>query len=136
MGLDKRKTRRSVNIAYPLRKGAQGGFETNPTTLEAIIDDLRILLLTNHGERVIHHDFGANLRRIVFNQGPDIKPQISDAINIAIEKWMPFLTVNEIVIKTSEEDPSLDPNEVNINIDFSVTGTVLRAETGDIKVAA
>ena len=136
MGIDKKPTKRSVNIAYPLRKGSAGAFETNSTTLEAIIDDLRILLLTNHGERVIHMDFGANLRSIVFNQGPDMKQEISDAIVAAVDKWMPFLTINEIVVNSSDDDPSLDPNEVNIDIDFSVSGTVLRATTGNISVGA
>ena len=90
--------------------------------------------MTNHGERVIHYDFGANLRPILFSQGTDLKQRISDAITSAVDKWMPFVSINSMVIETSADNPTVSPNGVHIDIDFSVSGTVLRATTGIISV--
>jgi phage baseplate assembly protein W len=128
MGLDRKPTR-SINIALPLKKSSRGAFEVNESTVDAVADDLKNLISTNHFERVIHGDFGANLRPIIFNQGPDVVDQISDAIHAAVERWMPFVNLLEVLVTTSTENPSLHPNEVNIRIKFSVGRTALQGET-------
>lgn len=109
-----------INIVFPMRRGIQGAFSANTETLRAVSDDLRILLLTNYGERPIHYDFGANLRRILFEQGDDIKQQINDSIVAAVDKWMPFLVIDEITIQDNKDDSTLRLNEVRVNIDFRV----------------
>lgn len=109
-----------INIVFPMRRGAQGAFAANEETLRAVSDDLRILLLTNYGERPIHYDFGANLRRILFEQGEDVKQQINDSIVAAVDKWMPFLVIDQITIKDNKDDSTLRLNEVRIDIDFRV----------------
>lgn len=109
-----------VNIQFPMRRGTQGAFATNDSTIDAVIDDLRILLLTNHGERPIHFDFGANLRPVLFDQGPDIPQRVEDSIVAAVEKWMPFINLKRIEVTTIAEDASLRPNEVRVKISFSV----------------
>lgn len=109
-----------VNIAFPMRYSSEGAFLTNDVTLKAVSDDLKILLLTNYGERVIHYDFGANLRRILFEQGPDMKQQIKDAIASAVNKWMPFLIINNIIVEDNIDNPSLRLNEINVSVNFSV----------------
>jgi phage baseplate assembly protein W len=109
-----------INIKFPLKRSNKGAFETNDTTVNAIADDLRILLLTNHGERLVHFDYGANLREAIFEQGPDLKQKLKDLIIVAVEKWMPFVNILEIIIKTSSEDTGLLQNEVNIALRFSV----------------
>jgi phage baseplate assembly protein W len=103
-----------------MRHSSQGAFDVNVTTLDAISDDLRILLLSNYGERPIHYDFGANLRRVLFEQGPDMKQQIRDSIVSAVDKWMPSLVLNTIDVEDNTTNPSLRSNEVRVKIEFSV----------------
>jgi len=109
-----------INIKFPLRHGAQGAFATNDDTLAAVADDLTILLLSNFGERPIHSDFGANLRDIIFEQGIDLKQQVEDNIRVAVDKWMPFVTVGEVDVRTSEDDRNLRPNQIHVKINFFV----------------
>lgn len=109
-----------INLSFPLRKSSKGAFETNQSTLDAIRDDLRILLLTNHGERPIHYDFGANLRRLIFEQSPGVLQQAEDLISAAVEKWMPFVKLVEIKVENDTVNPGLRPNELKINLKFSV----------------
>jgi len=110
----------ATNIKFPLRRGRKGAFETNDDTITAIIDDLRILLLTNHGERPIQFDFGANLRAVIFEQGSDVKQKIDDNIRFAVDKWMPFVTISIIDVRTFRDDVTLKENQVHIKIDFLV----------------
>jgi len=113
-----------INIKFPLKRGSSGAFETNKTTLEAVEDDLKMLILTNHGERVIHSDFGANLRKLIFEmRGPQLQSAIEDAIVAAVEKWMPFVNILNIEVIDSTKSSVIRENEVNIKITYSV-GTI------------
>lgn len=110
----------SINVKFPLRKSAHGAFQTNTSTIDAVKDDLRLLILTNYGERPIHYDFGANLRSIIFEQGPDVEQKITDAIQAAVEKWMPFVILNSIKVSDSSTNSVLQSNEIRVTINFSV----------------
>jgi phage baseplate assembly protein W len=120
-----------INLAFPLRHGERGAFATNDTTIDAINDDLKILLNTNHGERVIQYDFGANLRAILFESGPDVKQQIADNIAVAIEKWLPSLTLENLEVETNDDNLSINENSVQVNIQYNVGNTGLR---GDVTI--
>ena len=110
-----------INIQFPLKRSSNGAFETNSTTVNAVADDLKILILTNHGERPIHKDYGANLRSVLFEpQDSSIKQKIADLIFVAVEKWMPFVFIGELDVVLSSEDLSLNSNEVRVKIKFSV----------------
>ena len=107
-----------INIKFPLQRRARhrGEFETNDTTLDAVEDDLKILILTNHGDRPIHYDFGANLRSVLFEaKGEDLSVKIKDAIQDAIDKWMPFVNIIDVNVLDGRA-----PNEVKVQISFSV----------------
>lgn len=110
-----------INLQFPMRRSIRGAFATNETTLEAVADDLKILILTNHGERPIHGDFGANLRKVIFEgQGRDVRQQIKDQISVAVAKWMPFVNLLEIDVDDSTSNTTLKLNEVHVKITFSV----------------
>ena len=110
-----------INFQWPVRHGSKGAFETNENTFDAIQDDLKILILTNFGERPIHFDFGANLRPLIFElQGSDLRQAISDTIIAAIEKWMPFVNVVNLTVDDETTSTTLRPNEVHISLEFSV----------------
>lgn len=109
----------SINIKFPLKRSSKGAFQTNDTTEDAIKDDLRMLLITNHGERLVHADYGANLIELVFEQG-DIAQRAEDLIIAAVERWMPFVKLEKIDIFNKDTDDSLGPNDLRIKLDFSV----------------
>lgn len=110
----------SINLAFPLRPGVAGAFETNKSTIDAVVDDLKLLLLSNHGERPIHGDFGANLRVIIFEPGPAVLQKAEDLVLSAIEKWMPFVQVDSIIVSDSTTDTTLKANELRIRLNFTV----------------
>lgn len=76
--------------------------------------------MTNFGERPIQYDFGANLRTIIFEQGPGIIAKAKDLITIAVNKWMPFVILDNIQVDTEDTDDTVMPNQIKISISFSV----------------
>jgi len=110
----------SINIKFPLKRSSQGAFATNDTTIDAVSDDLRILLLSNYGERPIHYDFGANLRSLAFEQGSGLIGKAENLIVTAIEKWMPFVQLTDLIVEDESTNVTLKPNEISIHLEFKV----------------
>lgn len=111
---------RPINIKFPPKRTSFGVFATNNTTIDAVTDNLKILILTNHGERPCQYDFGANLRSALFNQGEDLSERVKDLIITAISKWMPFVILNEVSVDTQDTNDTLKDHECRITIKFSV----------------
>jgi len=114
-----------------MQYATKGAFATNDTTVDAISDDLKILIKTNWGERVIQYDFGANLRALLFEPMVNTKEQISDHITAAVNKWMPFVIINRLTVALNEDDATVDYHAARIRIIFSVGKTGL---AGDMSV--
>jgi phage baseplate assembly protein W len=84
-----------IGIKTPLKLvGGKNLFEVNTAIQEQIKDNLRNLLLTNHGERLMFHDFGANLKPLLteYNNKEDFDSEAMVRINTAISRYLPFIT--------------------------------------------
>jgi phage baseplate assembly protein W len=93
-----------ININFPFKDSDKGFYlDITETSKDAIRADLLHLLLTNKGERLYMPDFGADLRRYIFE--PNDKKthnEIKDHLNEAIKKYLPNLQINSI--KFENED--------------------------------
>ena len=120
-----------INFKFPLRAGQHGFFDSNTTKKAAIKEDLKSLLLTAKGERVIQaNDFGTNIPTLagqLFENTniEELQMLIEAEVRGAIMKWMPFLQVNQLVVNDSETDSSLSPHQVRVSIAYSDVGRAL-----------
>jgi phage baseplate assembly protein W len=83
-----------IGIKTPLKLvGGKNLFEVNTSIREQIRDNLRNLLLTNHGERLMFHDFGANIRPLLteYTNKEDFDTEAMVRINTAITRYLPFI---------------------------------------------
>jgi phage baseplate assembly protein W len=85
-----------VGIKTPLQFSDGDGqeiFNMNITLKDQIRDNLRNLILTNHGERVIQYNFGGNLRPLLaeYYNKETFDSEAMIRINTAINKFMPFI---------------------------------------------
>jgi len=104
-----------VGVRFPLDYSPEGFFYKTKTILEQAKANLRNLLLTSKGERVMQPEFGSTLTDILFEQGPDVQNQIDEAIRDATSSWLPYININDIVVIQG------DSNIVDVSIDFSVS---------------
>ena len=103
-----------VGVRFPLDHSQEGFFYKTKTILEQAKANMRNLLLTSKGERVMQPEFGSTLTDVLFNQGEDVKNQIDEAIREAVSNWLPYIIINEI-------NMFQENNQVDVSIDFSVT---------------
>ena len=103
-----------VGVRVPLDHSQEGFFYKTKTILEQAKSNMRNLLLTSKGERVMQPEFGSTLTDVLFNQGEDVENQIDEAIREAVSNWLPYIIINEI-------NMFQQGNQVDVSIDFSVT---------------
>jgi phage baseplate assembly protein W len=111
-------------------------------TTDQAFENLKTLLLTRKGERYRQPTFGTDLLNILFQPNTNlIKQAVSDIITTPVSEWLPYITIEQIDVRTNEDDPSLNYN-IEIIISFSVdqystqTITVAASEEGVIKVSS
>ena len=101
-------------------------FTKNPATkdvaklfdVQAIKRSVKNIILTNKYERPFNSDFGCNLRGFLFeNITEPLLVVIKDRISMAIEKFEPRVSVEDVFVK--EEDGS---NGISIMVSFKING--------------
>tara|TARA_A100001201_G_scaffold92080_1_gene80224 strand:- start:1114 stop:1548 length:435 start_codon:yes stop_codon:yes gene_type:complete len=110
----------SIGIDLPFHQdlGNDGYFKTTKTTVEAVKNNIRNLLLTNRGERVFQPLLGLNLRQFLFEQiTPDLIIEIQNDIRDTLKTWLPFVEINNIEIETDEANA----NALIVSVTFNIT---------------
>ncbi len=96
---------------------------------DTIKDNLRNLLLTNHGERLGQYDFGANLTELTFELGTDkFDTEAMLRISKAITKFMPYVQLLEYKPFNEKRDGAL------ARAGFSVSYSVPLAKLNNQKI--
>ena len=87
------------------------------TTLEAVKQNVLNLCSTELGERVMQPNLGINLKKYLFEPySEDIVVQIQNTIVTSINYWLPFVQVNDVIVKMSDSERST----MEISVDFSL----------------
>jgi|21_taG_2_1085346.scaffolds.fasta_scaffold148092_2 hypothetical protein len=104
----------AIGLGLPMNSGV-GGFKQNYITEDQIHTNLKNLVLTMRGERLMHPTFGCGLYQLLFE--PAIEGNLStvgmDAVREAVDEWMPYVTIKNVNI-------TFDNNTANILISYEV----------------
>ena len=111
-----------VGIDLPFRKseGGEGYFASTSTTLKAVKNDVRLLLLTEKGERIFQPNLGVGLRRFLFEPiTGETTLAIQNEIVETFNFWLPFVSIKDIKVETTTQD-SFNKNQISINVIFNL----------------
>ena len=97
-----------------------GIFSLNYTTLSQAKDSLQNLILTRKGERMMQPEFGCDIWKLLFEPlvAGNIESSIETSITSAVETWLPYLNIDEIIFDYNEND--IDTNKIILDIKFSL----------------
>jgi phage baseplate assembly protein W len=99
-------------------------FAQNFTELDQLKSNIKNLLLTKKGERVMNPDFGAGVETVLFEQiTDDFEEKVQDIITTSVETYIPNVTIEEINVDMS--DANKDRNYVSISLKFRSKNTGL-----------
>ena len=111
----------AYGITLPVQRGNSGYFNQAFSSFEQAKSNLKNLLLTNKGERILQPDFGTGLQELLFEQiTDDLEIQLESLITDSVNFWLPYIDIDEIVVDMSDE--MKDRNTAGIHLKFSVGG--------------
>ena len=91
-------------MAFPPRLGAEGRFAWS-SGAQNIRECIRVILLTEPGERVMLREFGGGLRRFLFM--PNVVSThrlIEEAITQALGRWEPRVRLEDVQVEAADDD--------------------------------
>ena len=111
-----------LSVALPLTvSDVFGAYNLNTNFKQLAVQNLKMLILTNPGERMMDPAFGVGLRQFIFNQNtPDTYSNITTAIQRQVEAYLPFINIENIQYTTPENNPDLFPNDLVVVINFTI----------------
>jgi hypothetical protein len=107
-----------VGWGFPVRPGPDGRLRYAVHD-EAVEQAIQIILLTARGERVMLPQFGAGLRRWVFEPNTSATHRaIEHEVRTALIDWEPRIDLRRVEVSAGEE-----PNLLLIELDYLVRAT-------------
>jgi len=103
------------SVKLPLKQDPIDGlYNMNKTAIDSIKQNLKMLILTNPGERIMIPDYGVGLKRYLFEQKDQYTAaNIENKIVEQISKYLNVVVVDQIIIGNSED---IIGNEISINV--------------------
>jgi len=112
----------AIGITLPLQIG-NTAFNQSFKTIDQVRTNIKNLLLTKRKERVMQPDLGSGLQELLFDFNDDfLGDKIEEVITNSMEKWLPYVTIEEIDVRQTDE--LKDTNNVEISLTFSITNNV------------
>jgi len=109
----------SISVKLPLRQSSIDGFVMNKSIISVIRQNLKMLVLTIPGERVMEPNYGVGLKKYLFeNFSSTTSARINNNIREQVKVYMPAVKISNIIVDTDSQDA----NTLLVVIKYSVTG--------------
>ena len=118
--IDDSNENQSIGLTLPLYLD-NGQIASTKTTLEAVKQNVLNLLNTEMGERVMQPNLGVMLKRFLFEPfSNEVVDNIGSVIVEAMNHWMPFVQINDIRVKMSDNESGDFKSTMEVSVDFSL----------------
>jgi len=107
----------SFSVALPLRRDSSDGFVMIKKFPTLIRQNLKMLILTNPGERIMEPEFGVGLRTYLFqNFNEGTYAEIESKIRQQVAKYLPVVNIIGLSVDTAGQDS----NQLGLSLKFSI----------------
>ena len=114
----------SFSVALPLELDSGDGFVMIKNIKSLVKQNLKMILLTNPGERVMEPNFGVGMQTFLFqNYGSGVEGQISSKIREQVNAYLPVITIIDIAFGITDPD--------NNHMAFSIMYSIPNINEGD-----
>ena len=120
------------SFSLPVYTDDVDGFKLNKTYLELAQQNLKCLILTNPGEKIMYPDFGVGIKRFLFEAAANhTYEKIKNRIRKQTAKWLPYLKIIDVrVVEPGSPQGKIrgmsSGNEIAVEIVFQIAalGTI------------
>ena len=108
----------------PLQLDQTDGFRLTKTIKETVQQNLKMLVLTSPGERIMDPDFGIGLRNYLFkNINEGLYGQISSKIRTQVKKYLSFIKIEDIIFNEPDRVAGGDGFSLTVSLKYRVLPT-------------
>jgi hypothetical protein len=112
---------RGLSPKLPLTRDSEDGYSLNKTYREMVKQNVRMLLFTAPGERIMDPNFGVGLKTYLFeNMHSALYGNIESKIRKQISTYMPFIRVIELNFYDSQADGISNENYLKIEFKYLI----------------
>lgn len=103
--------------SLPLKKVKSEGIVLNQSIVDVAKQNLKTVLLTVPGERMMDMNFGVGLKKYLFEQNigqqnTSLKSKIIQQVN----KYLPYIHIQDLVIEQNKDEP----NQMMVELIFNI----------------
>jgi len=111
-----------ISPKLPLsRDNNDGHYVLTKTLRESIKQNMRMLVLTAPGERIMEPNFGVGLRRWLFRPlTSNTFEELATEIRRQVSVYLPYVKFGGVRIETAGQDETLGSNGIRVRIAYSV----------------
>tara|TARA_B100000073_G_scaffold336400_1_gene331147 strand:+ start:95 stop:535 length:441 start_codon:yes stop_codon:yes gene_type:complete len=128
----KKEKKQYIGLKLPLQKSdsSEGYFESSTTSIEAVKENIRNLILTRKGERVMNPTLGLNLDEFLFeNITEDVIYLIKEDLHTTFKFWLPFVGMTDVDINSDDNS-----NVINIKVNFYMRNNPSQIESVQVEI--
>jgi phage baseplate assembly protein W len=98
----------SFSVALPLTLDGTDGFRMIKEIRELVKQNLKMLILTSPGERIMEPDFGVGMKQFLFeNFSEDVYAKIDSKIREQVRIYIPAVSILEVNFYSLEPDSNI-----------------------------
>jgi len=102
----------------PLSLDNIDGFALTKSYHQVAKQNLKNLILTNPGEKVMNPKFGVGLRTYVFEPNhPMVYKQVEDSLRYQVKKYLPYITIKKVSFTPGQ---GAQVNLLNVEISYFI----------------
>ena len=107
----------SYAVKLPLSKNSADGYGMIKRITTLVRQNMKMLILTNPGERVMEPDYGVGIREVLFeNFESDVFARIDNKIREQVSRYMPAVKI----IKVQFAGSNPDTNTLSLYLEYSI----------------
>ena len=107
----------SYAVKLPLAQDSADGYAMIKRLKTLARQNLKMLILTNPGERVMEPDYGVGIKQFLFeNFGNDVYARIDSKIREQVAQYMPAIEIQKLQFAGS----SPDTNTLSLYLEYSI----------------
>jgi phage baseplate assembly protein W len=112
---------------YPLTFNASDGYyQMNKTLRDAIRQNVKMLVLTIPGERIMDPAYGVGIKKYLFEFTQQVVGDLETEIRYQFGRYLPQIALENVLVLTNDDDPEIDPNGLYVRISYYIPSIGLR----------
>jgi len=124
----------AIGILLPITQDSSGlYFQQSFTTLDQASTNIKNLVLTIKGERIMHPSLGTKIYNLLMEPMTDFTQMqhiIDNTIRDAVNMWLPYINIDTVTTTFNQNQ-----NMMNISIEFSLRNDPASLATLDIPIS-